>query len=146
MSVLYLTCHTAPLNFTSRFDFDFYLQAHAGLQGTVRPTHYSVILDETQSLTADEVQQGTHHLSYLYGRATKAVSLIPAAYYADLACERGRCYINEFLSDDKASSSGRSGKTNKDDVFEAARVMWGEGVSAYSTTVPASSDQCFFIR
>jgi hypothetical protein len=58
-----------------RFEFDFYLQAHAGLQGTVKPTHYTVIYDENK-LNADEIQQGTHTSSYLYGRATKAVSLV----------------------------------------------------------------------
>jgi len=119
----------------SRFDFDFYLQAHAGLQGHVKPTHYTVVYDENH-LGADEVQQGTHTVSYLYARATKAVSLVPAAYYADLACERGRCYLNDFLSvDDKASGSGVSrgkGKVDKEEekrrVFESAKKAWGEGV------------------
>lgn len=123
-----------------RYGFDFYLQAHAGLQGTVRPTHYTVVYDENL-LGADEVQQGTHHASYLYARATKAVSLVPAAYYADLACERGRCYINDFLvADDKTSTAGASvggrvkgrGKIDreeeKDRVFAAAKEMWGEGL------------------
>ncbi|KAG2129584.1 Piwi domain-containing protein [Suillus clintonianus] len=122
---------------TAVFDFDFYLQAHAGLQGHVKATHYTVVYDENH-LGADEVQQGTHTASYLYARATKAVSLVPAAYYADLACERGRCYLNDFLSaDDKVSSSvvskgqGR-GKLDKEEekrrVFEAAKKAWGEGV------------------
>jgi hypothetical protein len=57
-----------------RYEFDFYLQAHAGLKGTVRPTHYTVVYDEN-SLGADEIQQGTNAASYLYGRATKAVSI-----------------------------------------------------------------------
>ena len=39
---------------TSLIDFDFYLQAHTGLQGFVCPTHYVVIYDEG-SLTADAV-------------------------------------------------------------------------------------------
>ena len=30
---------------------------------------------------------------------SQAVSLIPAAYYADLCCERGRYYLNEFFGD-----------------------------------------------
>ncbi|KAH7919917.1 Piwi-domain-containing protein [Leucogyrophana mollusca] len=133
---------------TSVYDFDFYLQAHAGLQGTVKPTHYTVVYDENR-LGADELQQGTHTASYLYARATKAVSLVPAAYYADLACERGRCYINDFLnSEDKASTSGGSSKgqgqgqakgkgmrkadkeEEKKRVFESALSMWGEGVHA----------------
>ncbi|KAJ7152962.1 argonaute-like protein [Mycena filopes] len=94
---------------TAVFDFDFYLQAHAGLQGT-----------------------GSNDFSYLYARATKAVSLIPAAYYADLACERGRYYLNEFMVDDsRASSSGRGGfdrEADKARVFEGARTAWGEGI------------------
>lgn len=121
-----------------RFDFDFYLQAHAGLQGHVKATHYTVVYDENR-LGADELQQGTHAASYLYVRATKAVSLVPAAYYADLACERGRCYLNDFLStDDKVSSSVVSGKgkgigkADKEEekirVFEEAKRAWGEGV------------------
>ncbi|OJA20088.1 hypothetical protein AZE42_07720 [Rhizopogon vesiculosus] len=123
---------------TAVFDFDFYLQAHSGLQGHVKATHYTVIYDENR-LGADEVQQGTHTVSYLYARATKAVSLVPAAYYADLACERGRCYLNDFLSvDDKVSTSGVSskgkgkGKADKEEekkrVFESAKKAWGEGV------------------
>ncbi|KAG1779924.1 Piwi domain-containing protein [Suillus placidus] len=123
---------------TAVFDFDFYLQAHAGLQGHVKGTHYTVVYDENR-LGADELQQGTHTASYLYARATKAVSLIPAAYYADLACERGRCYLNDFLSaDDKVSTSvvsgkGRGkGKADKEEekirVFEEAKKAWGDGV------------------
>jgi eukaryotic translation initiation factor 2C len=112
------------------FDFDFYLQAHAGLKGHVKSTHYTVVHDENK-LTPDEIQKGTHDASHLYARATKAVSLVPAAYYADLACERGRCYLNDFLVDDKTSGGG--GKADKDEerarVFNAARNAWGEGVS-----------------
>ncbi|KAJ7911613.1 Piwi domain-containing protein, partial [Mycena leptocephala] len=109
---------------TAVFDFDFYLQAHAGLQGTVKPTHYTVVYDELK-LTADELQQGSNDFSYLYARATKAVSLIPAAYYADLACERGRYYLNEFMVDDKTTNSGRGNfdrEEEKTRVFNAARI------------------------
>ncbi|KAJ2913428.1 hypothetical protein MD484_g6984, partial [Candolleomyces efflorescens] len=131
---------------TGVFDFDFYLQAHAGLQGFVKSTHYTVVYDEN-NLTADEIQQGTHDTSYLYARATKAVSLIPAAYYADLACERGRCYLNEFLASDAATTAGEqppstsSGgakrgfldrKAEKEEkerrVFESAKKAWGNGL------------------
>ncbi|TFK46333.1 Piwi-domain-containing protein [Heliocybe sulcata] len=117
---------------TDVFGFDFYLQAHAGLQGSVKATHYFVVYDEND-LKADTLQQGTHTQSYLYARATKAVSLIPPAYYADLACERGRFYINEFLNlgDDRASSTGGTRQDREEAkrrVFEDAKRAWGEGL------------------
>ncbi|KAG6900095.1 hypothetical protein C0993_002943 [Termitomyces sp. T159_Od127] len=116
------------------FDFDFYLQAHAGLQGHVKATHYTVVYDENR-FTADDIQKGTHDISYLYARATKAVSLIPPAYYADLACERGRCYLNDFLVDDRTSTSGRGRYDREEErnrVFQAAREAWGEGVRPFN--------------
>jgi eukaryotic translation initiation factor 2C len=92
-----------------------------------------MVYDENR-LGADEIQQGINTVSYLYGRATKAVSLIPPAYYADVACERGRHYLNDFLvGDEKASGSGGSAaKRDKEEekarVFNAAKQMWGEGL------------------
>jgi hypothetical protein len=109
-----------------RFDYDFYLQAHAGIQGHVKATHYTVIYDEN-NLNVNEIQQGTHDVSYLYARATRAVSLIPAAYYADLACERGRCYLNDFLVDSGSSVGGSRGDRDQERnrVYEAAKNHWG---------------------
>ncbi|KAH8832943.1 Piwi-domain-containing protein [Flagelloscypha sp. PMI_526] len=125
---------------TSVFDFDFYLQAHNGLQGQVRPTHYTVVYDEN-NLGADELQQGAHTFSYTYARATKAVSLIPPAYYADLACERGRCYLNDlFTADDRSSVGGRRGRDDeKDATFREAERMWGAGLHG------AVKDTMFYI-
>lgn len=40
---------------------DFFLQAHTALQGTAKPSHYVVILDEIK-LGAEELQTVTHHL------------------------------------------------------------------------------------
>jgi eukaryotic translation initiation factor 2C len=48
---------------TSVSGFDFYLQAHAGLQGSVKSTHYVVLYDESD-LTADKVQQGVTGRAY----------------------------------------------------------------------------------
>jgi hypothetical protein len=115
------------LIFVSRFEFDWYLQAHAGLQGTVRPTHYTVVYDEN-SMGADEIQQGTHTASYLYGRATKAVSLVPPAYYADLACERGRCYLHKLLQG--IGSSGATSTSNDEQIKQEAARMWQAGIHA----------------
>jgi len=114
------------------FDFDFYLQAHAGLEGHVHTMHYTVIYDEN-GMSADEIQVATHNTSYLYARATRAVSLIPAAYYADLACRRGRCYLNDLWMGVGTDTAG--GDSTVDwgersmEVFEAAKKSWGDGVS-----------------
>lgn len=102
---------------TSVFDHDFYLQAHVGLQGTARSAHY-IVTHDTMKLTADELQKLVHNLSYLFARATKAVSYVPPAYYADILCERGRCYLQGLLSGRSQVSvseagSGDGGKKKK---------------------------------
>ncbi|KAI0321511.1 argonaute-like protein [Amylostereum chailletii] len=113
---------------TSVYDFDFYLQAHGGLQGTTRPTHYYVICNE-MNLRADDLQGLTNAVSYTFARATKAVSLVSPAYYADLACERGRCYLHKLLqglSDSGVTSA--SGSTAQDDIWREAEKLWHGGV------------------
>jgi hypothetical protein len=89
-------------------NWDFFLQPHSALQGTARPAHYYIVLDEifrqrykTVSApfnnVADMVEDLTHSLCYLYGRATKAVSVCPPAHYADKACERARHYLQDVF-------------------------------------------------
>ncbi|KAF9817896.1 hypothetical protein IEO21_03090 [Rhodonia placenta] len=120
---------------TDVYGFDYYLQAHQGLQGHVRPTHYFVVYDDFH-YDADTLQQGTHVTSYLYARATKAVSLVPPAYYADLACERARFYLNALLNlaaeQSTAGSSGgrRTEEEEKEQVFRSAMQLWGNGIHA----------------
>lgn len=101
------------------------------MQGEVRPTHYFVVYDDSH-FDADTLQQGTHTASYLYARATKAVSLVPPAYYADLACERARFYLNSLLNlaDEQSSvgSTRRSSDEEKERVYQEAMRMWGNGV------------------
>ncbi|KAL2831778.1 ribonuclease H-like domain-containing protein [Aspergillus cavernicola] len=84
-------------------NWDFYLQAHTALKGTARPAHYFTVWDEIflklkpsppSQNTADMLEAITHHMCYLFGRATKAVSICPPAYYADLVCTRARCYLS----------------------------------------------------
>ena len=80
------------------------------------------------------MQQGTHTASYLYARATKAVSLVPAAYYADIACERGRDYLNVLMNlvDDRSSvaagTSTADKEAEKQRVYDDAVKKWGKGV------------------
>jgi hypothetical protein len=97
--------------------WDFYLQAHAALQGTARPAHYFVVHDEIFTKTsvpppfknaADVLESLTHNMCYLFGRATKAVSLCPPAYYSDLACDRSRCYLGGLIDASVAGSQADS--------------------------------------
>lgn len=85
--------------------WEFFLAAHAAIVGTTRPTRYVVILDEifknkyTQSGAADELEKFTHEMSYIFGRATKAVGVCTPAYYADILCTRARAYMSALAND-----------------------------------------------
>ncbi|PKY39038.1 Piwi-domain-containing protein, partial [Rhizophagus irregularis] len=72
-------------------EFDFYLQSHSGLQGTTRPTHYYVLHDENK-VGADEIQNLTYRLCYLYARCSSAISVVPPIAYAHLLAARARLY------------------------------------------------------
>ncbi|TKY67133.1 argonaute 5 [Spatholobus suberectus] len=90
-------------------EFDFYLNSHAGIQGTSRPTHYHVLFDEN-NFTADQLQTFTNNLCYTYARCTRSVSIVPPAYYAHLAAFRARYYIEGEASDAGSASGSRSTK------------------------------------
>ncbi|KAK4166548.1 hypothetical protein QBC43DRAFT_286477 [Cladorrhinum sp. PSN259] len=83
---------------THPFYYDFYLCSHVAIQGTARPVHYNVLLDECKIPPA-ELQQILYHQCYQYCRSTTPVSLHPAVYYAHLASARGRHQENRATSD-----------------------------------------------
>eukprot|EP00803_Ostreobium_quekettii_P000299 evm.model.scf_1586.1 EVM.evm.TU.scf_1586.1 scf_1586:3668-4183(-) len=58
---------------TSPAVFDFFLNSHAGIQGTSRPSHYHVLVDEN-NFGPDAVQLMTYWLCYLYCRCTRYVA------------------------------------------------------------------------
>lgn len=102
---------------TEARDWDFFLQAHTALQGTARPAHYFTIWDEIFHYqkpkapfenAADVLEDLTHNMCYLYGRATKAVSICPPAYYADLVCERARAYLSHVFDPSIESTTSGS--------------------------------------
>ncbi|WWC59473.1 uncharacterized protein I303_102029 [Kwoniella dejecticola CBS 10117] len=110
---------------TSPMVHDFYLQAHAGLQGTARPTHYVVVADENK-YTADKLQKLVNDLCYTYARASRSVSLVPVAYYADIVAERVRDWVySEDFSEaaSTAPSSGSGGPRRRETVtFDPLRL------------------------
>lgn len=100
---------------TQARSWEFFLQAHHCLQGTARPAHYVVLHDEIfrglkpkadqrHQHAADALEDLAHNMCHLFGRATKAVSICPPAYYADILCERARCYLAQHFDPDDASS------------------------------------------
>ncbi len=131
---------------TEARNWDFFLQSHTALQGTARPAHYYIVLDEIFAKrkvapplqnVADVLEDLTHSMCYLFGRATKAVSICPPAYYADIVCERARCYLSGYF--DMLTPSGTP----------AQSVVGGEGnVAAKKEDVlihPNLKDTMFYI-
>jgi eukaryotic translation initiation factor 2C len=96
------------------------------------------------------LQQLTHALSHTFSRATRGVSLVPPAYCeveitagnvcdltnkfftdADLACERGRCYIHGLLNATDAASAALGNSSDASAVFAAAQKIWMSGPGAF---------------
>ncbi|KAK0371987.1 RNA interference and gene silencing protein, partial [Colletotrichum limetticola] len=97
--------------------WDFFLTAHTALKGTARPAHYTVIMDEIfrekygVGASADQLEKLTHNICYLFGRATKAVSICPPAYYADIVCERARLHRPHLFNVSDAASTATGSQT-----------------------------------
>ena len=81
---------------THPFENDVYLSAHSAIQGTARPTHYQVIMDEA-NVPVDRFQALLYEHCYQYQRATTPVSLFPAVYYAHLAAARAYAHIDRTV-------------------------------------------------
>jgi len=108
---------------TSHYLWDFFLQAHKGLQGTARPAHYIVLKDEL-NFSQDALESFVHRICYSFSRATKAVSICPPAYYADLICERGRMYLYSTLNENQSASGS---------AYNAQTAEWTQGVHSRLT-------------
>lgn len=93
---------------TLAFGYDFYLNSHKGIQGTVKPGHYHVLLDEN-NFGADAIQLATYWLCYSFCRCTRSVSKCAPAYYAHLAAERGRNLLDRADIAEDIGGSVRSG-------------------------------------
>jgi hypothetical protein len=81
---------------------------------------------------ADQLQGLTNSVSYMFARATKAVSLAAPAYYADLACERGRSYLHSLLQGiTDGNTTTASGTVAQQELalqtFREAEKLWHGG-------------------
>ncbi|GES99674.1 piwi domain-containing protein [Rhizophagus clarus] len=104
-------------------EFDFYLQSHAGLQGTCRPIHYHVSHDENR-FTSDSLQTLSYNLCYIYARCTRAVSIVPPIYYAHLACKRARFHIRDNFSESSSTTEENTQMTFGTTKSELLNVMY----------------------
>ncbi|SPP87304.1 blast:Protein argonaute-2 [Drosophila guanche] len=73
-------------------EMQFFLVSHQAIQGTARPTRYSVI-ENTGKLDIDVIQQLTYNLCHLFPRCNRAVSYPAPVYLAHLVAARGRVYL-----------------------------------------------------
>ena len=76
--------------------YDYFLLSHPGLQGTSRPTHYSILVDENK-LCVDDIQALCYNLCHVYARCTRVVSIVPPVYYAHLVGRRARFHTRLVL-------------------------------------------------
>ncbi|KAJ7481900.1 hypothetical protein FB451DRAFT_1171033 [Mycena latifolia] len=95
-------------------EFDFYLQSHAGIKGTSRPAHYSVLYDEN-NLTADAMQALSYALCYVYAGSTRSVSIPAPVYYADTVCARAKIHFDPTVRHPESES----GLTDASETLEA---------------------------
>ncbi|KAI1075981.1 Piwi-domain-containing protein [Whalleya microplaca] len=87
--------------------FDFYLCSHVAIQGTARPVHYQVILNEI-GIPVNPLQKMIYQHCYQYCRSTTPVSLHPAVYYSHLASNRARSH-EMIHSSQKEKEGGKPG-------------------------------------
>ncbi|KAI0121915.1 Piwi-domain-containing protein [Daldinia grandis] len=87
--------------------FDFYLCSHVAIQGTARPVHYQVILDEA-GVKPNQLMKMIYQQCYQFCRSTTPVSLHPAVYYAHLASNRARSH-EDINSEKMIMAYGKSG-------------------------------------
>ena len=77
--------------------WDFYLNSHACIQGTARSCRYIMIYDDL-NVSQNGIEELTNRLTWLFGRSTTSISISPAARYADMLCDRARCYMHDVYT------------------------------------------------
>ena len=125
--------------------FDFYLNSHKGIQGTVKPAHYHVLHDENH-FGSDAIQIATYWLCFAFCRCTRSVSYCPPAYYAHLVAERGRVLLDrENISEDFGGGSthrgagGGGGQGGGGGAGGSSRGGGGGGTAASTSSVASDA-------
>jgi eukaryotic translation initiation factor 2C len=127
-------CHAGTVidnEITHPYYADFYLMSHAGLLGTSRATHYTVLLDEAR-LGPDQLQATAFHLAHIYARSTRSVSIAAPAYYAHHVCFRARHHVGDDDSamSDVGSASAEQMDQLRNQKLDTARAKLSKGIGA----------------
>ena len=107
---------------THPFENDIYLCSHRAIQGTARPTHYHMLMDEA-NVPVDEFQKMLYEQCYQYIRSTTPVSLHPAVYYAHLASNRARAHENISETERKQRDDAGPTESTSDRPKEEAKPL-----------------------
>ena len=129
------TCITNP------DDFDYFLNSHEGIQGTSRPAHYTLLLDE-HGFTADEIYLLTYFLCHTYVKSTRSISIPSPVKYADLTAFRSRIHLkaSNFAHLELPSSSSSEDQHNRQTaIHERIQQM-----NCAIRVVPALRDRFYF--
>jgi eukaryotic translation initiation factor 2C len=94
---------------------EFYLNSHAAVLGTSKPTRYVLLHDEI-GLKLSELELLTFWLTHLYARCTRSVSIVAPAYYAHWAAKRGRVLLTGGLRDAAGLKGMSEGWLNTPDL------------------------------
>ncbi|TGO08888.1 hypothetical protein BTUL_0187g00070 [Botrytis tulipae] len=111
--------------------FSFYLQSHCSPLGTAKSTQYVVIYDDQDYKKEPKVIMNiTNKLCYTGGRASKALSVCTPARYADMLCDRVRCYLKPVLEGyrDESSTDDVDG-TQRTAAYEENKLVWKPNTS-----------------
>lgn len=97
---------------THPVNFDFFLCSQLGIQGTSRPSHYTVLHDDN-NFSADDLQKLTYQFCHMSVRCTKSISIPAPVYYADLVAFRARKHLESERSP-QTSGNRNSGRSFRD--------------------------------
>uniref|UniRef100_T1GXV0 Piwi domain-containing protein n=1 Tax=Megaselia scalaris TaxID=36166 RepID=T1GXV0_MEGSC len=78
---------------------EFFLVSHESGLGTVKPTKYIVIRDDS-NISMDDIHKITHNMCHLFPRCNREVSYPAPAYLAHHAASRGKAYIQDLKNFD----------------------------------------------
>lgn len=74
---------------------DLYLVSQAGLLGTSKPTHYTILLDESK-FGNDVLEKLTFELAFLMPRSTRSISIAAPAQSVEARSRRLRLWLTNF--------------------------------------------------